>query len=152
VSEVLLPRGALDRLGMPCGVIERPRHTGPGGSTSKPTGRRRSSCSPEGLVPQTFCPGPNLDALLAKVILILDGRALEADVRLGYAKHALPLRLLRVHTPQAYGGFLPHLPPKVSPRQMADLSRVRWAVELSRKMDESVHRRDQIAAEPPTRQ
>jgi hypothetical protein len=39
VSEVLLPRGALDRLGMPCGVIERPRHTGPGGSTSKPTGR-----------------------------------------------------------------------------------------------------------------
>jgi putative transposase len=102
-----------------------------------------------GLVTREFFPGTDLDVLLEEEILQLDGRAIDADVRVGSPKDPLHLRLVGIHPPQGYGFFLTNLPPRIGPRQVADLYRVRWEVELRIKLDKSVHRLDQIDAERP---
>jgi hypothetical protein len=102
-----------------------------------------------GQVTPEFFPGTDLEVLLEQDILVLDGRAIDADVHVGGTKHPLPLRLVGVNTPKGYGFFLTNLPPRVGPRQVADLYRVRWEVELSIRLDKSVHRLDQIDAERP---
>jgi hypothetical protein len=102
-----------------------------------------------GQVTQEFCPGTDLDVLLEQDILVLDGRVIDADVHVGGPKHALHLRLVGVTTPKGYGFFLTNLPPRIGPRQVTDIYRVRWEVELSIRVDKSVHRLDQIDAERP---
>jgi putative transposase len=102
-----------------------------------------------GQVAQEFLRGTDLDALLADNVLILDGRAIDADGHVGKGHAALPLRLVGVHTPQGHGFFLTNLPPRIGPRQVADLYRVRWEVELSIQLDQSVHRLDAIDCERP---
>jgi putative transposase len=102
-----------------------------------------------GQVTQAFCPGTDLDVLLEQDILVLRGHAIDADGRVGSAKHPLHLRLVGVHTPKGYCFFLTNLPPQLGPRQVADIYRVRWEVELSIKLDKSVHRLDQVDAERP---
>jgi putative transposase len=102
-----------------------------------------------GQVTQTCFPGTNLEALLAEDILMRAGRAIDADVHVGGDKHPLPLRLIGVPTPKGYCFFLTNLPPRIGPRQVADLYRVRWEVELSIRLDKSVHRLDEVDAERP---
>ena len=102
-----------------------------------------------GRVTPAFFPGTDLDVLLEEDILVRDGRAIDADVRVGSANNPLHLRLVGVKTPKGYCFFLTNLPPRFGPRQVADLYRVRWEVELSIKVDKSVHRLDQIDAERP---
>ena len=102
-----------------------------------------------GQVTQEFFPGTDLDALLADGTLVLDGRAIDADVHVGGDKHPLHLRLVGVQTPKGYCFFLTNLPPRIGPRQVADLYRVRWEVELSIRLDKSVNRLDAIDAERP---
>ena len=102
-----------------------------------------------GQVTREFFPGTDFDALLNDETLTLDGQAIEADVHVGGDKHPLPLRLVGVQTPKGYGFFLTNLPPRIGPRQVADLYRVRWEVELSMKLDTSVHRLDEVDSERP---
>ena len=102
-----------------------------------------------GQVTQTFFPGTDLDALLADKTLVLDGQAMDADVHVGGDKHSLHLRLVGVHTPKGYCFFLTNLPPRIGPRQVADLYRVRWEVELSIRLDKSVHRLDEVDSARP---
>ena len=102
-----------------------------------------------GQVTQECFPGTDLDALLAAEILVLDGRAIDADVHVGGAKHPLHLRLVGVQTPKGYCFFLTNLPPRIGPLQVADLYRVRWEVELSIRLDKSVNRLDEIDVERP---
>jgi hypothetical protein len=102
-----------------------------------------------GQITPEFFPGTDLDALLEDETLVLDGRAIDADVHVGEAKHPLHLRLVGIQTPKGYCFFLTNLPPRIGPRQVADLYRVRWEVELSIKLDKSVHRLDAIDAERP---
>jgi putative transposase len=102
-----------------------------------------------GQLTQEFCPGTDLDVLLEQDILVLAGHTIDADVRVGNAKHPLHLRLVGVHTAKGYCFFLTNLPPRLGPRQVADIYRVRWEVELSIKLDKSVHRLDQVDAERP---
>ena len=102
-----------------------------------------------GQITQEFFPGTDLDALLEAETLVLDGRAIDADVHVGEAKHPLHLRLVGIQTPKGYCFFLTNLPPRIGPRQVADLYRVRWEVERSIKLDKSVHRLDAIDAERP---
>jgi putative transposase len=102
-----------------------------------------------GQVTPEFFPGTDLDALLEADLLLLDGKALDADVHVGKGKDALPLRLVGVQTPKGYCFFLTNLPPRIGPRQVADLYRVRWEVELSIKLDKSVNRLDAIDSERP---
>jgi hypothetical protein len=61
----------------------------------------------------------------------------------------LSLRLVGVQTPKGYCFFLTNLLPRIGPWQVADLYRVRWEVELSIRLDKSVHRLDAIDAERP---
>jgi Transposase DDE domain len=102
-----------------------------------------------GPVAQAFFRGTDLDARLEDKVLILGGRAIDADVHVGTGQAALPLRLVGVETPKGHGFFLTNLPPRIGPRQVADLDRVRWEVERSIKLDQSVHRLDAIDCERP---
>jgi putative transposase len=102
-----------------------------------------------GQVAPEFFAGTDLATLLADDILVLDGRAIDADVHVGRGKHPLHLRLVGVQIPKGYCFFLTNLPPRIGPRQVADLYRVRWEVELSIRLDKSVHRLDAIDAERP---
>lgn len=67
-------------------------------------------------------------------------------MRVGNPKQPWPLRLVGVPTPTGYGCFLTNLPPRIGPRQVADLYRVRWEVERRITLDQSVHRLDQVDA------
>jgi hypothetical protein len=102
-----------------------------------------------GQVTQAFFPGTDFDALLENDTLILDGHTIDADVHVGTGNKRVPVRLVGVHTPKGYGFFLTTLPPQIGPRQVAALSRVRWEVELSIRLDQSVNRLDAIDAEQP---
>ena len=102
-----------------------------------------------GPVSQAFCPGTDLDARLAQDIVILDGQAIEADVQVGGTTPPLHLRLIGVHTPTGDGFCLTNLPPRLGPRQVAALYRVRWEVELRIRLDKSVHRGAQVDAARP---
>jgi putative transposase len=102
-----------------------------------------------GQVTQEFFPGADFDALLGEETLVLDGRAIDADVPIGRGRHAVPLRLVGVQTPKGYCFFPTNLPPRTGPRQVADRYRVRWEVELSIRLDKSVNRLDAIDAERP---
>jgi hypothetical protein len=97
---------------------------------------------------------PELDyiargALVADATLLLDGHAIDADVQVGPGKKRVQVRLVGVNTPKGYGFLLTNLPPRIGPRRVADIYRVRWEVELSIRLDKSVHRLDQIDAERP---
>jgi len=106
-----------------------------------------------GQVPREFFPGTDLNALLTEETLILEGRAIDADGHVGGGPHPRLLRLVGVQTPKGYGFFLTNLLPRIGPLQVADLYRVRWEVELSIRLDTSVHRlgkldEEIIAVEP----
>jgi hypothetical protein len=64
-----------------------------------------------GQLTQEFCPGSDLDAVLEQESVVLDGRVIDADVHVGRGRHALPLRLVGVQTPQGDCCFLTNLPP-----------------------------------------
>jgi putative transposase len=102
-----------------------------------------------GQVTREFFPGTDLDALREEETLVLNGRAIDADVHVGGPQHPLHLRLVGVRTPKGYGFFLTNLPPRLGPLQVADLYRVRWEVELSVRLDKSVNRLDAIDSERP---
>jgi DDE family transposase len=102
-----------------------------------------------GQITQEFFPGTDLDALLEAETLVREGRAIDADVHVGEAKHPRPLRLVGLQTPTGDCVFLTNLPPRSGPRQVADLYRVRWEGERSIKLETSVHRLDAIDAERP---
>jgi hypothetical protein len=100
-------------------------------------------------VPQEFFPGSDFEALLEQESRLLDGRVIDAEVPVGRGRHALPLRLVGVQPPKGDGVFLTNLPPRIGPRQVADLDRVRWESDLSLRLDQSVNRGDAIDAEQP---
>jgi hypothetical protein len=105
--------------------------------------------SARGHITPECCPGTDRDARRADDTLVLAGRAIAADGPSGRGGHALPLRLVGLPPPQGSGCFLTHRPPRVGPRQVAALSRVRWEVERSLRLEQSVTRLDAIAAERP---
>jgi hypothetical protein len=94
-------------------------------------------------------PGTALDVLGADKVLLLDGRAMDADVHGGPGQEAVPLRLVGVQPPNGHGGVLTTLPPRIGPRQGAALYRGRWEVARSITVDTSVNRLDAMDAERP---
>jgi len=105
--------------------------------------------SARGQVTQEFCPGTDVDTLLADNTLVLDGRAIDADGHGGGDKHPWLLRLIGVQTPQGSCVFLTNLPARLGPRQVADLYRVRGEVDLSLRLAKAVNRWDASDAERP---
>jgi hypothetical protein len=78
-----------------------------------------------GQVTEAFFPGADLDALLEDDTLVLDGRAIDADMHVGRGKERVDARLVGVQTAKGDGFFLTNLPPRIGPWQVADLYRVR---------------------------
>ena len=105
--------------------------------------------SARGHVTRELCPGTDLDGLLDEELLPRDGRAIDAAGRVGSPKDPRQLRLVGVHTPKGDGFCRTNLPPRTGPRPVADRYRIRWAVELRIRWDNSVHRLDPIDAERP---
>jgi hypothetical protein len=89
--------------------------------------------------------GSELDTVLGDAIA-LDGKAIDCNVRVG-ATAELEMRLVGIDTPKGYCFFLTNLPPTIGPIQVANLYRVRWEIELTNKLDKSVHRLDETGAE-----
>jgi hypothetical protein len=102
-----------------------------------------------GQVTRECFPGTDCEALREEETLVLEGRAMDADVPIGGTTHPLPLRLVGIQTPKGSGFFLTHLPPRLGPRQVADRSRVRWEVERSIRLDTSVNRLDAVDTAQP---
>lgn len=96
-----------------------------------------------GELTSTFFPGTDLDVLLDSQTLLLNGKVVDADVKVGTGADALCLRLVGVPSPKGYCFFLTNLPPAVGPAQVGDIYRIRWEVELSFKLDKSSYRLDQ---------
>jgi len=100
-----------------------------------------------GDVSRTFLPGTALDVVLADDVLTL-GNAIDADVTVGPER--IPMRLCGVHVPErGYCFYLTNLSRSLGPRQVADIYRVRWEIELNNKLDKSSHRLDEIDARTP---
>jgi hypothetical protein len=102
-----------------------------------------------GQVPAAVFPGAALEALLEDEPLVLEGRAMEADVPVGRGTARVDARWLGVQTAQGSGFCLTTLPPRMGPWQVADLYRVRGEVARSRRWEQAVKRLDALDAEPP---
>ena len=103
-----------------------------------------------GEVTRTFTPGTDLDVLLAEEVLLLNGKAIDAQVVVGSGATAVTMRLIGVVNPKGrYGFYLTNAPAATGPKQVADLYRVRWEIETNNKLDKSSHRLDEIDSRKP---
>ncbi|MHB8876859.1 MAG: IS4 family transposase [Myxococcaceae bacterium] len=96
-----------------------------------------------GEIARIFFVGSDLDVLLEDETLPLNGKPIDATVRVGTGKDALELRLVGVPTPKGYCFFLTNLPSRISAIEVGDIYRVRWEVELSFKLDKGAYRLDE---------
>jgi hypothetical protein len=99
-----------------------------------------------GELSSAFVPGLDLDLLLHAEVLKLDGKVIDADVRVGRGSREVRCRLVGVPTEKGYCFFLSSLPPRIAARSVADLYRVRWEIESDNKLDKSCLRLDEIGA------
>ena len=103
-----------------------------------------------GEVTRTFTSGTDLAVLLADDVLLLNGKAIDAQVVVGTVASAVAMRLVGVRSPKGpYCFYLTNAPATLGPKQIADLYRVRWEIETSNKLDKSSHRLDQIDSRKP---
>lgn len=103
-----------------------------------------------GTVTKTFLPGADFDALIEDDVLVLYDKVVDMDVKIGPMGRQLALRLVGIPTPKGYCFFLTNLPARIGPWQVGDIYRVRWEIELSMKLDKSVHRLDETMATKAT--
>ena len=87
-----------------------------------------------GELKKTFFAGTDLDVMLTKRILVLEGQVVDADVTIGSGPKQVHCRLCGVPAPDGtYRFYLTNLPPRVGPHQVADFYRVRWEIGASRQ-------------------
>ena len=96
-----------------------------------------------GEVAKMFFAGSDLDVLLEDETLPLNGKPIDATVRVGSGSDTLEMRLVGVPTPKGYCFFLTNLPTSISAIEVGDIYRVRWEVELSFKLDKGSYRLDE---------
>lgn len=99
-----------------------------------------------GKITSTFAKGSDFDLLVEQDVLKLDGKSLDARVRVGRGKDEVACRLVAVSTPKGYCFYLTNLPGNIGPLQVADLYRVRWEIESDNKLDKSCMNLDKIGA------
>jgi len=94
-----------------------------------------------------FFEGADFDQLLMDEVIVLDGRCVDAEVTLGSGKNAVTCRLVMIPGPKGYLIYLTNLPRNThGPRQVGDLYRVRYEIELDNKLDKSGGQLDQVSA------
>lgn len=96
-----------------------------------------------GEIARMFFAGSDLDVLLKDETLPLNGKPIDATVRVGTGGDALELRLVGVPTPKGYCFFLTNLPASISAIEVGSIYRIRWEVELSFKLDKGSYRLDE---------
>jgi hypothetical protein len=80
-------------------------------------------------------------------VIVLDGRCVDAEVTLGKGKNKVTCRLVMIPGPKGYLIYLTNLPRGThGPRQVGDLYRVRYEIEIDNKLDKSGAQLDQIRA------
>lgn len=91
--------------------------------------------------------GTKLNVLIEEEVLILNGRCVDADVTIGIGKKAVCARLVMIPGPNGYLAYLTNLPRGThGPRQVGELYRVRYEIEIDNKLDKSGAQLDQIRA------
>jgi hypothetical protein len=94
--------------------------------------------------------GADFDTLLDEDIVVLDGRAIDADVTIGRGARKVKCRLVGVPTPKGYCFFLTNLSRKThGPLQVGTLYRCRWEIEIDNKVEKAGARLDEISARKP---
>jgi len=96
-----------------------------------------------GEIARMFFAGSDLDVLLRDETLPLNGKPIDATVRVGTGVDALELRLVGVPTPKGYCFFLTNLGTTISAIEVGNIYRIRWEVELSFKLDKGSYRLDE---------
>ena len=96
-----------------------------------------------------FFRSTDFDELLHKKVILLNGKDIDADVRVGQGSKALDSRMVGVEGPKGYCWYLTNLPRDVSPAAVWNLYAVRWEIEQDNKLDKSCHRLDEIGAQKP---
>jgi hypothetical protein len=94
-----------------------------------------------------FFEGADFDELLMNEVIVLDGRSVDADVTFGKGKKKVSCRLVMIPGPTGYLIYLTNLPRGThGPRQVGDLYRVRYEIEIDNKLDKSGAQLDQLRA------
>lgn len=89
----------------------------------------------------------DFDVLLEQDVLVLDGKAIDAEVVLGRGAVRVPARLVGVPTPKGYCFFLTNVSRTThGPLQIGDLYRCRWDIEVDNAVDKEGARLDEIGA------
>lgn len=100
-----------------------------------------------GTISDAVIDSDDFDVLLEQDSVRLDGRSIDADVTLGRGVQKVRCRLIGIHTPKGYCFFITNLPRGThGPKQVGDLYRVRWEIEVDNKIDKSGARLDEIEA------
>jgi hypothetical protein len=94
-----------------------------------------------------FFEGADFDDLLMNEVIVLDGHCVDADITFGKGKQTVSCRLVMIPGPTGYLIYLTNLPRNThGPRQVGDLYRVRYEIEIDNKLDKSGAQLDQIRA------
>jgi hypothetical protein len=89
----------------------------------------------------------DLDTMIERGDLPLDGAPVDADVRLGRGAKAARARLVGVAAQDGYHFYLTNLARQThTPSMVSDLYRVRWEIELDNRLDKGVAQLDQVRA------
>jgi hypothetical protein len=105
------------------------------------------NCITRGEIHGEFFEGADFDDLLMNEIIVLDGRCVEADVTFGKGQKKVTCRLVMIPGPTGYFIYLTNLSRNThGPRQVGDLYRVRYEIEIDNKLDKSGAQLDQIRA------
>jgi len=100
-----------------------------------------------GEVQGEFFEGADFDELLMDEVIVLDGSCIDAEVTLDKGENAVTCRLVMIPGPNGYLIYLTNLSRKShGARQVGDLYRVRYEIELDNKLDKSGAQLDQIRA------
>lgn len=103
-----------------------------------------------GAISEAVIDGDDFDVLLEQDIIRLDGRAVDADVTLGRGALSVRCRLVGICTPKGYCFFVTNISrTSLGPKQVGQLYRVRWEIEIDNKVDKAGARLDEIAARKP---
>lgn len=100
-----------------------------------------------GAISDAVIDGDDFDVLLEEDVIRLDGRAIDAEVTLGRGAQKVHSRLVGIHTPKGYCFFVTNVSRAThGPKQVGDLYRVRWEIEVDNKVDKAGARLDEITA------
>jgi len=94
--------------------------------------------------------GSDLDVMLEEDLLVLDGTSIDADVTVGRSRDPVTCRMVATEFEEGqYSWYLTNLPRRIGVRQVGQLYRVRWEIEMDNKLNKSCFRLDEIGAKSP---